>query len=84
MSELDLAQSALAAYEASLEAGHPWLPGGMFASNPGLDQHILSAMHEFVRVKRVAEQAKPAKRVSLVEPDGSVDGKDAELADPIG
>jgi len=65
MTALEEAEAALATFKASMDEGHPWVPGGLFISNPGLDQHVLAAFHEFVRVRRVAEQAKPAKRVSL-------------------
>lgn len=42
------AEMALATYRRSMEDGHPWLPGGLFISNPGLDCHILAAMEAWV------------------------------------
>jgi hypothetical protein len=65
MSKLEDAEATLADFERTLTEGHPWLPGAHFVRCPDLGSHILSALHEFVRVQRVAEQVKPAKRVSL-------------------
>lgn len=65
--ELEKAEDALASFRNWMKSGQPYLPGVDFISNPGLDVHILSALEDFVRVKRVAEQSKPAKRVSLTE-----------------
>ncbi len=67
MTTLDDAKTALAEFERSVDEGHPWLPGASFIKTPGLDKHILAAMKEFVRVLQVAENAKPAVRVSLTE-----------------
>jgi len=30
-----------------MQDGHPWLPGGVFAANPGLDQRILAALESW-------------------------------------
>lgn len=73
MTMLTNAEAALANYKRDLDEGHPWLPGHVFINNPGLGQHVLKAMEEFVRVQRVAEQAKPARRVSLTGDKGEGD-----------
>ena len=65
MTPLQEAETALREYKRSVDQGHPWVPGGMFKTNPGLDQHLLNAFEEFVRLRVVEEQAAPAKRVSL-------------------
>lgn len=65
MTELEKAESTLAQFELAMNEGHPWLPGAFFNENPGLDSHIMNALDEWVRIKRIAEQAAPAKRVSL-------------------
>lgn len=67
MNSLEDAEVAMRAFKRSVDEGHPWVPGGAFESNPGLEEHILRAFEDFVRVQRVAEQSKPAKRVSLTE-----------------
>lgn len=67
MTELEIAEAALREFERSVKEGHPWLPGGTFKSNPGLEIYIEEALGTWVRIKKVAEQVNPARRVSLSE-----------------
>ena len=67
MTKLEEAEAVLADFKRSMDEGHPWLPGNVFIRCEGLSQHIVGALEDFVRVQRVAEQAEPAKRVSLAE-----------------
>lgn len=76
-SKLERAEATLAAFKRNVDNGAPWLPGVEFINNPGLDKYIIGALEEFVRVQRVAEQSKPAKRESI-----GVD--DVGVADQIG
>jgi len=67
MTKLEEAEAALVEFKRSVDSGHPWLPGGVFLKLPGLDQHIVRAFEDFVLKERIAEQVKPAKRVSLTD-----------------
>lgn len=67
MTELEKAQAAQAAFRQSMQNGHPCLPGVVFIENPGLDLLIEAALKDWVHTNTVAEQSKPAKRVSLTE-----------------
>lgn len=73
--DLEKAQGVLDQFKLNKAAGHPWLPGADFISNPGLDLYIEAALEGWVHAKRAAEQSKPAKRVSLTEVS---DGKDVD------
>lgn len=74
--DLEKAQGVLDQFKIDKAAGHPWLPGATFISNPGLDLYILAALEQWVHTTRVAEQSKPARRVSLTEvPDGQNAGE---------
>lgn len=67
LTPFEQAESALETFKRSMEEGHPWVPGSLFISNPGLDLYILAALQGFLHAKQVAEQVKPARRVSLSE-----------------
>lgn len=60
MTPLEQAESALETYKRSMYEGHPWVPGALFTSNPGLDLYILAAFQGWVEASR-----EPHKRVSL-------------------
>lgn len=74
MTKLESAEAILADFKMWMVKGHPWVPGAAFISNPGLDLFVQAALEGYAHTCRVAEQAKPAKRVSLTEVS---DGKDA-------
>lgn len=65
MTPLEEAQVVLDTYKGWLDQGNPWIPGLYFQNNPGLGQHILQALQEFVRLRQVEENARSAERVSL-------------------
>lgn len=52
MTPFEQAESALATFKASMRDGHPWVPGGLFISNPGLDLYILAALQGWVEANR--------------------------------
>lgn len=67
MTALEEAKTALNTFKQTMAEGHPWMSGASFINNPGLDQHILAALEEFVRIQTVTKQAlsRSARRVSL-------------------
>ena len=67
MTDLEEAATALREFKRAMQEGHPWLPGGVFTKNPGLDLYIVAALEGFVHSRQVAEQSLPAKRVSLTD-----------------
>lgn len=69
MTALENAEAALDEFKHWMAEGHPWVPGLTFINNPGLDEHIRVALEEFVRLRKVEELAKPARRVSLTDKD---------------
>ncbi len=77
MTELEKAIEAQRAFKQSMQDGNPYLLDIVFIENPGLDLFIQAALEGWVHTKRVAEQSKPAKRVSLTEvPDDKDAGND--------
>lgn len=65
MAALEEAKAVLEDFKRVLNEGHPWLPGNVFIRCPGLDLYVQAALEGFVYDRQVAENAKPAKRVSL-------------------
>jgi len=43
------AEIILETFKWDVRKGHPWVPGGCFISNPGLDKHIEEALEAWVK-----------------------------------
>jgi len=49
------AEAALATFRRSMREGHPWVPGGVFTSNPGLDLYVVAALESW-RAKNTPDE----------------------------